>query len=68
MMPAKEGEYHIKGDVTLVFSVEGIEVKRDYFWDERHGADYDEEAYTDDAETSFLYDKSHIKNFEITER
>lgn len=68
MMPAKAGEYHIKGDVTLVFSVEGIEVKRDYFWDERHGADYDEEAYTDDAETSFLYDKSHIKNFEITER
>lgn len=68
MMPAKAGEYHIKGDVTLVFSVEGIQVKRDYFWDERHGADYDEESYTDDAKTSFLYDKSHIKNFEITER
>lgn len=68
MMPAKAGEYRIKGDVTLVFSVEGIEVKRDYFWDERHGLGYDEEAYTDDAETSFLYDKSYIKNFEITER
>lgn len=68
MMPAKAGEYHIKGDVTLVFSVEGIEVKRDYFWDERHGSDYDEEAYTDNVETSFLYDKSYIKNFKITER
>lgn len=68
MMPAKAGEYHIKGDATLVFAVEGIQVKRDYFWDERHGADYDEESYTDDAETSFLYDKSHINNFEITER
>lgn len=68
MMPAKAGEYHIKGDVTLVFSVEGIQVKRNYFWDERHGEDYDEESYTDDAEASFLYDKSYIKNFEITER
>lgn len=68
MMPVTPGEYHIKGDVTLVFSVSGIEVKRDYFWDERHGADYDEEAYTDNAETEFLYDKSYIKNFEITER
>lgn len=60
MMPAKEGEYHIKGDVTLVFSVEGVEAKIDRFGDE--------EVYTDDAETSFLYDKSYIKNFEITER
>lgn len=68
MMPVTPGEYHIKGDVELVFSVSGIEVKRDYFWDERHGADYYEEAYTDNAETEFLYDKSSIKNFEITER
>ena len=59
MMPAKEGEYHIKGDVTLVFSVEG---------NDRFGLDYDEETYTDDVETSFLYDKSYIENFEITER
>lgn len=68
MMPVTEGEYHIMGDVTLVFSVEGIQVKRDYFWDGDHGYDYYEEAYTEGAETSFLYDKSSIDNFEITER
>lgn len=68
MMPAKEGKYHIKGEVTLVFAVKGIEVKRDYFGDDLHGPAYDEETYADDAETSFLYDKSYIKNFKITER
>lgn len=68
MMPIEKGDYRIKGDVTLVFSVEGIQVKREYFWDERHGEDYEEESYTDDAKTSFLYDESYIKNFEVTKR
>ena len=68
MMPDKAGKYHIKGDVSLVFSIEGIKAKRNHFWDERHGAEYDEELYTDDATTSFLYDKSSIKQFEISEK
>lgn len=68
MLPSQPGKYHITGNVKLVFSVEGIQVKRDYFWDERHGSDYDEEAYTDDAEVYFDSDKSKITDFEITER
>lgn len=67
MMPFDKGEYHIQGDVTLIFSVEGIQVKRDYFDDEHEGISYNEDAYIDEAETTFLYDKSHVDNFEVTE-
>lgn len=67
MMPFDKGQYHIQGDVTLIFSVEGIQVKRDYFDDEHEGISYNEDAYIDEAETTFLYDKSHVDNFEVTE-
>lgn len=64
-IPAEPGQYHIKGEVQLYFEVENIQVKRDYFWDGRHGSDYDEEAYADDAEVYFNKDASSVENFEI---
>lgn len=52
-LPDEPGSYHITGSAELFFNVENIQVKREYFWDERHGSDYDEEAYTDSAEVYF---------------
>lgn len=64
-VPAEPGKYHIKGEAQLYFEVDNIQVSRDYFWDERHGGDYDEEAYTDNAEVYFNKAGSSLEKFKI---
>lgn len=64
-VPVEPGKYHIKGEAQLYFEVDNIQVSRDYFWDERHGGDYDEEAYTDNAEVYFNKAGSSLEKFRI---
>lgn len=64
-LPDEPGKYHITCEAQLFFNVENIQVKRDYFWDERHGSDYDEEAYTDNAEVYFNKAGSSLEGLKI---
>ena len=63
-IPAEPGFYHITCKADLVYEISGVErVITDQWFDEDHGYDYDEEIYTDNAETDFSLEKSKVRDF-----
>ena len=53
-IPAKTGRYVINGSAELMFVLDNVYHKiSDYHWDERHGAEYDEEIDASDADIEF---------------
>ena len=64
-IPSEEGRYHLKCNATLKYVIEGVEVKQSYYYDERHGEDYDEEVYKDDASVEFDEYNSKVENVSV---
>lgn len=64
-IPSEEGRYHLKCNATLKYFIEGVEVKRSYYYDERHGQDYDEEVYKDNANVELDEYDSKVENVSV---
>lgn len=64
-IPSEEGRYHLKCKATLKYFIEGVEVKRSYYYDERHGQDYDEEVYKDNANVELDEYDSKVENVSV---
>lgn len=61
-IPVRPGKYQLHGTATLVYTISGIEEKREPISRD----DYDSEIYTDDAEARFNFEESHLDNFSVT--
>lgn len=60
-VPGTEGEYYINGAAALVYNITNIKSEiSDERFDERHGFDYDETIYSDDAEITIDKDESKV--------
>lgn len=67
-IPGSRGRYKIHAEVTLRYTVTGIEYEiTDRWTDERHGDDWDEEIYTDNAEVEYESNLSTVENFSFEE-
>ena len=64
-IPSEEGRYRLKCNATLKYFIEGVEVKRSYYYDERHGQDYDEEVYKDNANVELDEYDSKVENVSV---
>ncbi len=64
-IPSEEGRYHLKCNATLKYFIEGVEVKQSYYYDERHGQDYDEEVYKDNANVELDEYDSKVENVSV---
>ena len=64
-IPSEEGRYRLKCNAVLKYFIEGVEVKRSYYYDERHGQDYDEEVYKDNANVELDEYDSKVENVSV---
>ena len=67
-IPGSKGRYRIRATVTLSYTVSGVEYEiTDRWTDERHGDDWDEEVYTDNAEVEYNEKLSTVENFRFSD-
>lgn len=64
-LPSEPGKYHVSGDARLCYSIDDVNLFREFEGvDEDHGPVYDETIDTDDSDIYYVASESSLENFE----
>lgn len=65
LLPEKPGRYHLSGEVSLYYSITGIEYEEDFQGHDEDGDPIvDREVYTDNADVLYVQEESYIEDME----